>query len=188
MASLLTSTAAGSTIYHSGITNQIVNRGNPGSGNSANLYDFGVTHYYYADGVSSIDISSNILEDAVYELDYTTTTSGTNIDIIIYPNYTTYGSQFTAFYWGSPGFYVFNQTLSYFYFDHYGGGNGSNPSGKFILYNTRNIKYAHYRGGDTDSTCMGTGRWNNNSTIWSAIGTLVGLQGGNVRAYVKRIA
>ncbi len=188
MATLLTSTAAGSTIYNAGITNRIISRGNPGSGNSLNLYDFGITHYYYADSVSSIEISSNILEDAVYELNYTTTASGANIDIIIYPNYTSYGSQFTAFYWGSPGFSVFNQTLSYFYFDHLGGVTGTAPSGKFILYNTRNIKFAQYRGGDTDSVCMGTARWNNNSTIWSSVGTLAGLQGGNVRAYITRIA
>jgi hypothetical protein len=188
MASLQTSTSSGSQIYHSGTTNRIIDRGNPGSANSANLYDFGVTHYYYADGVSSIQISSNILEDAVYELDYSTTSSSNNIDIIIQPNYTTYGNQFTAFYWGSPSLSVFNQTLSQFYFDHLAGGEGINPSGKFILYNTRNIKYAHYRGGDTVSVCMGTCRWNNNSTIWSAVGNLVGLQSGNVRAYVRRIA
>jgi hypothetical protein len=188
MASLQSSTSSGNSIYHSGNTNQIISRGNPGSGTPANLYDFGVTHYYFADGVSSINISSIMLEDAVYELDYTTTNSGANIDIIIQPNYTTYGSQFTAFYWGSPGFYVFNQTLPQFYFDHYGGVEGTSPSGKFILYNTRNIKYAHYRGGDTASVCMGTCRWNNNSTQWSAVGTLNGLNSGNVRAYVRRIA
>lgn len=188
MATLQSSSFGGQTPYHSGNTNLIVDRGNPGSGSTMNLYDFGVTHYYHASGVSSIEISSKILEDAVYELTYMCTTSGSNIDIIIYPNYSTYGSQFTAFYWGSPGFYVFDQTTSYFYFDHYGGGYGSSPSGKFILYNTRNIKMAHYRGGDDYSTCMGTARWNNNTTQWTDIGTLVGLQGGTVHAYVRRIA
>jgi hypothetical protein len=190
MANLLSNTTVGgnTSFYTNDEIGKVIDRGNPGSGSPLLLSDYGVVHYYYANGVSDIQLSTTMVEDAVYELYYMTTTSGNNIDIIIYPNYTTYGGQFTMKYWGSPNFFDFAQTQSFFYFDHLAGGTGNTPCGRFLIYNMRNLKQVQYRGGDTTSVNIGTGRWNNNSTQWVNVGTLVGLQGGNVRVTLRRIA
>ena len=188
MASLKDSTVAGNAVYHAGNYGRIISRGNPGSATPLSLTAIGETHYYTASGVNSMEISTTMVEDAVYELYYTCSGTNPNIDIVIQPNYTTYASQFAQFYWGSPTFYIFDQAAQpYFYFDHLAGGVGTNPSGRWILYNSRALKQVQYRGGDTQSTCMGTGRWNNTTTQWLNVGTLVGMQSGTTHVFVRRI-
>jgi len=183
---------SGQSVYHPGNYNSIINRGNPGSGSTLLLERFDQVHVYSADGVNSIDIATNMVANSVYTVHYTTTASNANCDPYIAPNFTSYASQFSSFYYGSPQGStglptVFNQTLPYFYFDHYGGALGSNPCGTFTLFNFIEKKHAIYHGGDTQSHAYGTSRWNNNSTVWTSIGTLAGITGMNVRVHVRRI-
>ncbi len=195
MAQLQASTINGNTLYHAGNFNRVIDRGNPGSGSPLTLTSLYETHYYYGSGLSTIDISTTMVEDAIYELHYvTSTTAATNIDIYLAPNYTNYGSEFVDTYWASmpsvtPSFYAFiGQTLSNFYFDHQNGGAGTSPCGTYTIFNNRAKKQVLYRGGDTNSVCYGTGRWNNTTTQWSNVGTLGGLQSASdLKVYVRRI-
>lgn len=195
MAVLLSGTTIlGNTALHAGNYANVVNRGNPGSGSTLLLDKIDGAHLYNATNVSNIDISTTMVEDAVYEVQYGTTSSGANIDIILYPNFTTYSSQFTMKYWASmptasPSWFDFSQTNSFFYFDHQNGGSGTNPKGKWTIHNVRARKNVIYHGGDDNSVCFGTGRWNNNSTQWSNVGTILGLQSaGEIWVMVRRIA
>lgn len=188
MANLQSSTISGNTMWHTGNHGRTINRGNPGSGSPLLLSKLGEVHHYSANSVTTIDISTEMVEDSMYELYYTwTDQSGTNCDPNILPNYTTYGSQFTGFYWGSPGFAVFNQTLSSFYTDHYAGGVGNLAVGRYILFNRRGHKQIIYQGGDTESVCQGAVRWNNNTTQWQYVGRMSGYPSGNIKVWVRRI-
>lgn len=193
MAQLQASTVAGNTLWHAGNYGRVISRGNPGSASPLALSLLGEAHYYYATGVNTIEISTTMVENSVYELCYTTTGSGNNIDIVLQPNYTTYASAITEVYWGSmpsasPSRYEFVQTQSQFYFDHQNGGAGNTPCGRFYIFNFRAKKQVLYHGGDTNSVCFGSARWNDSTTQWSNVGTLAGLNAStNVKAYVRRI-
>lgn len=182
----------GNDVYNSLNYNSVVNRGNPGAGNSLTLSRFDQVHVYSADAVSSIDIATTMVNNAVYALHYTTTSSNDNVDIRLRPNYSEYASEFTGFYYaspqdtaGNPG--VINFTTVAFYFDHYGGGIGNTPCGTYILYNFSQRKHVVYHGGDTSSHSFGNIRWNNSTTQWTDIGTLTGFTGANIRVHIRRI-
>jgi hypothetical protein len=135
-----------------------------------------------------------MVENSVYEIHYVTSaTASPNIDIYLMPNYSSYGGEVSVIYWASmptasPSFITFNQTQPYFYFDHQNGASGTDPCGTYTILNTRAKKQVLYRGGDTNSVCYGTGRWNNSTTQWSNVGTLAGLQSSSdLKVYVRRI-
>lgn len=185
-------TVSGNNVWHAGNSNRVIDRGNPGTGSPLLLRELDVAHYYNSPGpISAIDISTTMVEDAVYEMFYSCNTSGANIDIIIRPNYTEYAGQFRAFYWGTNGanslLRQFDQTLPYVYFDHQAGVNGVNPCGRFVIHNYRSRKHIQYQGGDTASASIGTCRWNNGDQ-WVNIGQLAGLASAtDVRVMVRRI-
>lgn len=194
MANLQSTTVGGYTAYHSGNYNRVISRGNPGQGSPLALTSLNEVHYYYASGVSTIDISTTMVENAIYELQYVTSGSGSNIDIYLMPNHTSYSGQFYDTYWGSmptasPSWNQWTRQQSgYFYFDHQNGSAGTTPCGTYTIFNVRDKKQVLYQGGDTNSVCYGTGRWENNTTQWSNVGTLGGLQSAtDVKVYVRRI-
>jgi len=194
MAQLQNTTINGNTAYHSGNYNRIISRGNPGSASPLLLTSLYETHYYFGSGLSSIELSTTMVENSVYEIHYVTSaTASPNIDIYLMPNYSSYGGEVSVIYWASmptasPSFITFNQTQPYFYFDHQNGASGTDPCGTYTILNTRAKKQVLYRGGDTNSVCYGTGRWNNSTTQWSNVGTLAGLQSSSdLKVYVRRI-
>lgn len=189
MANLQSSTISGNTMWHFGNHGRVINRGNPGQGSALSLTKLGEVHFYSSNGATSLDISTTMVENSIYELYFQyLTNSGSNCDPLLYPNYTAYSGQFASFYWGSPGFNVFNQgSNNGFYTDHYGGGVGNLPCGKYVLFNKRTKKQVLYQGGDTESVCQGGVRWNNSTTVWSNVGRLAGMPTGDIRAWVRRI-
>jgi hypothetical protein len=189
MASLQTTTILGNPVWTTGNYNRVINRGNPGSGSPLLLSDFGTVHYYYATNTASLVVSTQLVENAVYELHYMTYSTGANQDPRLIPNYTTYGGQFSNYYWGSPGSpTVFDQNSPDFYFDHYGGGEGVNPCGTFTLFTHRAKKQCMYYGGDSASVCVGTGRWNNSTTQWLHAGTFQGIAtAAELKIFIRRI-
>jgi hypothetical protein len=185
-------TVQGNQVYHPGNSNRVINRGNPGSGSPLLLSELDVSHLYTAASASTIDISTTMLENAVYEMYYSCNTSGANIDITLNPNYTTYASQFQQFYWCTSGatsqLQQLDQVNSFFYFDHQNGATGANPCGKWVIHNFGTRKHVNYQGGDTLSAAIGRGTWNNGSDLWVNVGTLGGLQSAtDVRVIVRRI-
>lgn len=191
MASFQTLTVAGSTARHAGNYDLTIARGNPATSSTLLLSDFNTAHYYYADGVNSLNIATTMVENAVYDLFYMATTSSANIDITLYPNFTTYSNAFTSRYWFEPSFAEGVQTMSAFYFDHYGGSVGDSPCGRFTIHTHRTAKFLQYHGGDSSSVCIGSTRWNDTTTQWSNVGILwTGYGGGptgNLRAFVRRV-
>ncbi len=189
MATLQATTVQGNAVWTGANYNRVVNRGNPGSGSPLLLSDFGTMHYYYITNANSIVISTQVVENAVYEVHYMTYSTGANQDPKLTPNYTDYGSAFANYYWGSPGTpTVFDQTSNGFYFDHYGGGEGLQPCGTFTIFTHRAKKQCMYYGGDTASVAVGTGRWNDSTTVWSYVGTLSGLAtAAELKVFVRRI-
>lgn len=191
MATLQSSTVAGNAVFTQANYGLVIDRGNPGTGSMLTLSSLGESHLYYANSTNILDIATTMVEDAVYELFYVGYGANANQDPILYPNFTSYASAFSCYYWGSPGVpLVFDQpSNSGFYFDHYGGGSGVNPIGIFTIFNQRAKKLVHYRGGDSGSTCTGTARWNDSTTQWSGVGRLTGIQTmTTMKAIVRRIA
>lgn len=191
MATLQATTIGGQTAWHDGNLGNIISRGNPGQGSPLLLSNIGDTHYYSASSPGNFFISTEMIENAVYELSYFSDGGTANQDFSLYPNYTTYGSQFRHYYWGSPGTpTIFDQTLNYVYFDHYGGGVGNAPNGTLTIMNFRNEKTYIYRGSDTGSVCMGTGSWNNNTTQWQYVGylSMAALANSTVHVTVRRLS
>jgi hypothetical protein len=189
MATLQQTTINGNSLWTTSNYNRFINRGNPGSSSPLTLSSFGDVHYYWINNSGTIDISTTMVENSVYEVHYHMFNSGSNCDPIINPNYTSYGGEFTGYYYGSPGLPTyFIQTLSGFYFDHLAGVEGSNPCGTFILFNQRSKKNVIYYGGDTSSVCYGTCRWNNNTTQWLNVGRLTGIPTATeLKVFVRRI-
>jgi hypothetical protein len=193
MAQLQESTVGGSLMLHAGNYGRVIDRGNPGSGSPLTLSSFDVIHYYSGSGISSIDVSTVMVENAVYEVHVTTGSSAENIDLFLQPNYTTYGSEFVSMYWsseatGAPNKVERNEPTSFFYFDHFNGVTGNTPVSFWTLFNFRDRKQVMYLGGDTTSIAMGTSRWNNNTTQWQTVGRFNGYQSSNdFKLYVRRV-
>jgi len=168
---------------------EVINRGDPGDGNGGFLLeDFNTVHYFESSN-NSVYIDTQLVDNAVYEMTYTSSGGSANIDFYLYPNGSTYGSEFRAHYRATDGSANFNradQTLNHFYFDHFFGGSGSDPMGKIWFTTGPNNKYMYYLGSDTASLSIGYNRWTNNSRTWSWVGYNA-FNGNNKRFWVRRI-
>ena len=191
---------------------RVIARGNPGSSSSLLLSDFNTIHYYATTGagLSSIDISTRMVEDAVYEVNFTTFgASALNDDFKLSPNFTTYPAN--TFYnvyqnvnsTGSVAYNYNNSTTAYV--DIVGGSFGWDPVGKLTIYNIRNAKKIKFAMGDTTGTAQGQTYWTDSSvayttgsltqipyditTQWSNVGTITFTNPTftNWNVWVKRI-
>ena len=193
------------------ISPYVVNRGNPGSGSALTLQSYNTVHYYTASSVSFIDISTTMLENAVYEIKFNMYGGSTsNNDMRLYPNYNlSFGS--TVFYLvytqspSTPGIQYTTANSDSFYFDFVSGSIGWDPVGTITIYNIRNAKKITVVTGDTTAIVQGSGYWTSGSgfsstsvtgivydtsTQWSNIGRLTfGSQTfSGINVWVKRIA
>jgi hypothetical protein len=183
-------TIDGQEAWHDGNWGNAIYRGNPGAGNPLYLTKYEESHHYVGINTITLQISTRMAENAVYEVVYgTNVTGGNNIDIFLYPNNTTYGNVIRTRYWCSPGVQQRDNTFGYFWFDHYAGGAGAWPKGKILIFNVRAEKRVMYHGGDTASVCIGGGDWNDTGTVWDQVGTLSIYSGnaGRLYATVRRI-
>lgn len=156
------------------------------------LEAFNEVHFYRDSSFprSGRHITTEVLEDAVYDVFWVDANRGPNDnnDPKIYPNNTTYSSQFFDVYQYSPGIDYRGGTDSRFYFDHYGGGDGVNGNGRWICYTHRSRKKVLYQGGDTASIVIGYSTWQNTGTRWLTIGRLEGIaDNSDLYVWVKRI-
>ena len=78
MATLQASTISGNTMWHTGNHGRVISRGDPGSGAPLLLNKVGEVHFYTKNGGTFIDISTQIVEDAMYEMYYCITTGWLN--------------------------------------------------------------------------------------------------------------
>ncbi len=188
-----------------------VNRGNPGRNNTLLLDSFNTTHFYSINASTGfIDISTTMLENAVYEVCFNlSSSSSANNDMTFYPNSTTTfgGSTFYTAYQQTSSVPALQYTTNvgpYFMFDMVNGSVGWDPVGKITIYNNRSCKKIVFTGGDTTAPVNGQGYWTNNTgftstsgtapvydttTVWSTVGRL---QFGsplfsNWNVWVKRI-
>jgi|APGre2960657404_1045060.scaffolds.fasta_scaffold00015_8 hypothetical protein len=181
-----------------GIGAKVIVRGNPTRTSLLALTSFQEVHLYQATSVGSLDIATTMEEDAVYEVLYAaiSTSGSTNADPSLFPNFTSYPNEFATNYLytssSSAGAapYWYNQgAIAHVYFDHFGGGEGANPCGRWTIFNCRGTKMIKYQGADTRSACIGTCRWNNSTTQWSSIGELrYFTTAAMITAWVRRIA
>jgi hypothetical protein len=188
----------------------VINRGNPTQGNTLLLSDFNTIHYYNYSGENTIrdfDISTLMLEDAVYEIKFNCSGSSiSNNDLFLTPNFGTYtSSNFYSIYLNSYNINPDGEaSIKYkssinqygFYFDFFDGQNGYDPLGKITIFNRRNCKKVLIEAGDTCSSTNGSGYWLDNTSasqsyapdsntqptyntdsIWSAIGRLNFIEG-----------
>lgn len=188
-----------------------INRGNPGKNNTLLLDSFNTTHFYSISSPTGfIDISTTMVENAVYEVSFNlSSASASNDDMYLYPNSTGYGgSTFYTVYQqtsATPSLQYTTNVASYFSFDFVSGSIGWDPLGKITIYNTRNAKKIIFTGGDTTAPVHGQGIWTNNtgftstsvtapvydvSTVWSTVGRLQfgAITFSNWAIWVKRIA
>lgn len=187
----------------SGLQPNIINRGN--STAPLILRSFNDIHFYNNVGSSdpfNIYLGTQMVPDSVYELTFTGS-GGTNIDIILYPNFLTYNGVFDFYFRhtsGTDG--IFGQasgTYGSIYFDHQGGTQGDNPMGRMVIFNGSigTEKGCMYFGCDRPTpnptypaisdVVFGFCRWNNLSFSWDTIGTLSFI-GTDKRVWVRRIA
>lgn len=159
-------------------TTTVINRGNPSQGNRLLLSDFNTIHYYHYNGESSLrdfDISTLMVEDAVYEVKFNCSGSSvSNNDLFLTPNFGNYSSSnFYTIYLNSYNInpdgeaatkYKSSVNSSGFYVDFLDGENGYDPVGKITIFNRRNCKKVVVEAGDTASSTIATGYWLNNST------------------------
>lgn len=139
-------------------------RRNFGQGNELLLSDFNTVHYYTYTGSSlqNFDISTNMVENAVYEVTFNLSGSSfSNNDITFYPNYTSGGSLYTNYIQrlDSGGFQGNSTTSSGFSFDLVAGSLGYDPVGKITIFNNRNAKKIRSDIGDTFANSTGSGYW-----------------------------
>lgn len=161
------------------------------------LDNYNDIHYYYGTSNNSpgLRLPSDVVENAVYEVMWKDRSSNTtNFDPRIVVNNTFYSNQFFMTYTRAPGglsggFAYNTTTWQGYYFDHYGGGTGTDGTGRWILTTQRNYKICIYMGGDMGGSVVhGTGRWNNTSTVFSQIGRIDGMPNGTfIDVWVKRI-
>ncbi|QPB08297.1 hypothetical protein [Synechococcus phage S-H9-2] len=173
----------------SGGSSEVIDRGDPANlSNGFLLEDFNVVHYFQSSN-NDVNIDSQLVENAVYEMTYTSSGGSANIDFYLRPNGVNHGSEFRSHYRATDGSANFNradQTLSFFYFDHFFGGSGSDPMGKVWFTTGPTNKYMYYVGSDTASLSIGYCRWTNNSRNWNTVG-FTGFNGNNKRFWVRRI-
>jgi hypothetical protein len=193
------------------ISPYVINRGNPGSGSALALKSFNTTHFYTAPGVSFIDISTTMEENAVYEVKFNFYgASAANDDMKLYPNYNeSFGAStfYTVFSQSpsTPGIQYATNNSNAFYFDFVQGAIGWDPVGSITIFNTRSAKKIRIDCGDTTALNIGAGYWTSGSgfsstsvtaivydttTQWSNVGRLnFGSQTfSGINVWVKRIA
>lgn len=184
-------------------------RGNPGNTEILPLVSLNTSHYYNGSG-SAIDISTQMVENGIYEIYFSCFgADNKNNDFYLYPNSTTYSTDtfYTVFENGTgvtPALNYTHTNAAGFYIDIFSGSNGWNPIGKFIIYNGKHKK-VRFEMGDTSATVVGTGYWTDGSgstpdsgtgivydinTTWNTIGQISfpGRTFNNFNVWVKRIA
>ncbi len=203
------------TLYAPSLNPNFINRGNPGRTSELLLSNYNTVHYYsVSSSTGYIDISTLMVENAVYEVEFNCYgASSTNNDMYLYPNYTGYSaSSFYTIYTqsvnaGTGVFYASNNSIA-FYFDYVSGTFGWDPVGKIIIYNNRSAKKVKLEAGDTTATVNGQGYWTSGAsnferttatpivydttTQWNTIGRISFSAGYNVtfsnwNVWVKRI-
>jgi hypothetical protein len=201
-------------VYAPQLNPNFINRGNPGQASPLLLSNYNTVHYYSTTSATGfVDISTTMVENAVYEIEVSCYgASASNDDMFLYPNYnTSFGS--TTFYnvytqsSGSPSIQYASQNQNGFYFDYVGGAIGWEPVCKIKIYNNRSAKKIKVEGGDTTAIVNGQGYWTSGSgftsnsvtnivydtaTQWSNIGRLTFSSNGNItftnwNIWVKRI-
>ena len=135
-----------------------------GQGNELLLSDYNTVHYYsYSGGAAQdFDISTNMVENAVYEVTFNmSSASASNNDIAFYPNYTGGSHLYTNYIQrADAGTYQGKyENGSGFTFDVTNGSNGFDPVGKFTIFNNRNAKKIRSEIGDTFACSTGCGYW-----------------------------
>ena len=182
---------------------------NFGQGNELLLSDFNTVHYYsYSGGpAQNFDISTNMVENAVYEVTFNmSSSSASNNDIAFYPNYIGGSNLYTNYIQrADSGGYLGNYANgSGFIFDLTAGSNGFDPVGKFTIFNNRNSKKIRSEIGDTFTSSTGCGYWltgdttptsgtplsYNTETQWTTVGriSISPASFTNAVATVRRIA
>jgi hypothetical protein len=171
------------------ISPNVITRGSPSASDPLiTLNDFTTSHYYETTG-SVLQLRTGLVQNAVYELIYTTSGGSANIDFVLQPNGAGYGGEFFAYYRATDAAGAFlqaTQTLPQFYFDHLFGGTGTDPMGRLWFTTGPTNKYAQYVGSDTTSLSVGYCRWTNNARTWDWVGTLT-FNGDNKRCWIRRI-
>jgi hypothetical protein len=188
-----------------------ISRGNPGKNNTLLLDSFNTTHFYnISSSTGYIDISTQMLENAVYEVTFSlSSSSASNDDFYFYPNSTGYGgSTFYTTYQqtnATPTLQLSSTNASFFSFDFVSGSIGWDPVGKITIYNVRSAKKMLFSGGDTTAPIVGQGYWTNNTgftqtsgsnivydttTVWNTVGRLQfgTITFSNWNVWVRRIA
>lgn len=174
---------------------------------------FDVIHKYRTDrsitgngNFPSINATTGLVQGGVYKVWCNTAASGVFGDVLISlrPNNTTYANQFRC-----PNMNFVSTTtqpaqagvigpLGNFLFDNFSGADGTEGAFEMTVFtNVSNSSWKKvlYQGGDTSSSCVGTGVWENGSTVWATLGGF-GFYGqqpngaGNfsIDMYVRRLA
>ena len=188
----------------------IINRVNPGSGTPLLLDNFNTIHYYNGTALSSFDISTQMVNDGVYEIKISCSGSSTpNNDFTILPNYGTYSGtvNFYTVYQnitGSPpGLgYLAGNNAGGFSVDMVGGSFGFDPVITFKIFNNQYAKKIQYQISDTTCAGTGSGYWltsafaansgsapsYDNTNVWHDIGRITfGRTFAHWNIWVKRI-
>lgn len=155
------------------------------------LNSFDQIHYYNTTG-SVLNLRTSLVQNAIYELVYTASGGTADINFTLQPNGTTYTSEFSRQYYltdSATNFTLVNQTAASIVFDHYGGSVGVSPMGRFRFCTGPINKHYQYQGSDTESLCIGYGRWadNNLNRTWDWVGIL-NFNGDNKRCWIRRIS
>ena len=137
---------------------------NFGQGNELLLSDYNTVHYYMYNGdpIQNFDISTNMVENAVYEVTFNMSSSmASNNDVVFLPNYIGASHLYTNYTQRTDaGSYQGNYANgSGFNFDLTVGSNGFDPVGKFTIFNNRNAKKIRSEIGDTFAALSGCGYW-----------------------------
>lgn len=175
---------------------EIIERGNPGMGSPLELSSFDVVHHYNVNELTnSIDISTGMVENGVYEVLFNVSgANSTNNDMRLYPNYdqSLGASTFYNVYQNSNGVPAINysaENANAFYNNYVSVASyGWDPVGKLTIYNQTAAKKVRYESGDSTAIITGGGYWTNGSgytfnnavseivynttTVWENVGTL----------------
>ena len=170
---------------------QRINRGAASSSTSLLLLEHFNQHHYYAySGGANIVCRTSLVANAVYDMVILSNGGTANIDFVCQPNGNNYSNQFNTchYFSGSGGDIVDRQELtqSNWYFDHFGGGDGSDGFIQVRFTTDGLYKRMLYRGSDSRSLCFGRADWNT-STSWSWVGNL-NFNGDNKRLWIWRVA
>jgi hypothetical protein len=185
--------STGVATFSSGIEPIIINRGSPGQGDVPLLLSSLNTIHYYETTGSSLFLKTGLVEDAIYEMIYTSSGGTANIDFVMYPNGLTYSTEFNSLYRSTTqttgSFDLRNQTSrAEIYFDHQTGTLGSESMGRLTIFTGPYNKSYMYTGSDTGpSLAYGYGTWTNDNRKWEWFGHII-FNGDNKRAWIRRIA